>query len=118
MTNHDTLRRIAAARQCLLDPEQTAVAPGLAEPLRTLLDNTPSETPGASAVATMVLHHEHTRATADPATKEPSSQADLLDSLATSFAHGNVPGMTAESEDAAFQFLIALRDDVRAGRVL
>ena len=67
MTNHATIRLVDQARRCLLDPEQTAVEPTLAEPLRTLLDNVPSETGGAREVAIALLDHEHTRITAPPA---------------------------------------------------
>ena len=114
---------------CLRDPEQTAVAPEVVEPLIELLiagtANSGNPTSGARDVALMVLQHEHDRITAEPEKPTPGDEptqqertADLLDGLATSFGHGNVPDMTPESEDAAFRYLIALRDDVRAGRKL
>lgn len=112
--------RARAASRVLLDPEQTAVAPAVATELSTLLDALSRATALATLArrtADRILHVEHERIT-NPAkaTPEDMDTAEVIDRIATSFAHGAVPGMDPESEDAAYRFLIQCRDDLRAGR--
>lgn len=120
MTTLSTADLLARASAALLDPEQTAAAPAVADALAALLRSlSPLQNTAATgrAAAVAVLDHEHTRQTAEPKI-EPSDTADVIDRIATSFAHGAVDGVDDESADAAFHWLINLRDDVRAGRVL
>lgn len=117
LSTPDLLNRAAAA---LLDPEQTAVAPEVAGPLSDLLASLPgvAPTPTARQAAVMILDHEHTRIT-NPPQSGNDSVAEVIDQIATSFAHGAVPGLDDhEAEDAAFRFLIQCRDDIKGGRQL
>jgi hypothetical protein len=112
---------LRTASRCLLDPEQTAVAPEVAHPLGTFLASLTHVallSDLATPVATAIVHHEHERLVNPPAeaTETALAAADLLDKIATSFAHGAVPDMDDESGDAAYRFLIQCRDDLRAGR--
>jgi hypothetical protein len=113
---------VRAASRVLLDPEQTAVNPDVANDLSILLDAL-SRASGLDALARRtadrILHVENERITnPTKATPQDAETAEVIDRIATSFAHGAVEGMDSESEDAAFRFLIQCRDDFRAGRRL